>query len=198
MYLIGLKFGQVRGFVSDEKAKAMVSELDKIPEYIEKLLTLDKEIEGMAKEHASSENVFIIGRGIDYAASLEGSLKIKEISYIHSEAYAAGELKHGTISLIEEGTLVIAVATQDNLYEKLVSNVKEVKARGAYVIAIAKEGNTEIGEVADKVIYIPNTDDKLTASLSAIPMQLFAYHVAVERGCDIDKPRNLAKSVTVE
>lgn len=198
MYLIGLKFGQVRGFVSDEKAKAMVSELDKIPEYIEKLLTLDKEIEGMAKEHASSENVFIIGRGIDYAASLEGSLKIKEISYIHSEAYAAGELKHGTISLIEDGTLVIAVATQDNLYEKLVSNVKEVKARGAYVIAIAKEGNTEIGEVADKVIYIPNTDDKLTASLSAIPMQLFAYHVAVERGCDIDKPRNLAKSVTVE
>ena len=198
MYLIGLKFGQVRGFVSDEKAKAMVTELDKIPEYIEKLLTLDKEIEGMAKEHASSENVFIIGRGIDYAASLEGSLKIKEISYIHSEAYAAGELKHGTISLIEEGTLVIAVATQDNLYEKLVSNVKEVKARGAYVIAIAKEGNTEIGEVADKVIYIPNTDDKLTASLSAIPMQLFAYHVAVERGCDIDKPRNLAKSVTVE
>ena len=198
MYLIGLKFGQVRGFVSDEKAKAMVSELDKIPEYIEKLLTLDKEIEGMAKEHANSESVFIIGRGIDYAASLEGSLKIKEISYIHSEAYAAGELKHGTISLIEEGTLVIAVATQDNLYEKLVSNVKEVKARGAYVIAIAKEGNTEIGEVADKVIYIPNTDDKLTASLSAIPMQLFAYHVAVERGCDIDKPRNLAKSVTVE
>lgn len=198
MYLIGLKFGQVRGYISDERVSELIGELDKLPEYIEKLIDLEKDIKVMAKEHHNSNDVFIIGRGIDYAASLEGSLKLKEISYIHSEAYAAGELKHGTISLIEDGTLVVAVATQDNLYEKLVSNVKEVKARGAYVIAIAKEGNTEIGEVADKVIYIPHVDDKFTASLNAIPMQLFAYYVAIERGCDVDKPRNLAKSVTVE
>ena len=198
MYLIGIKFGQVRGYVSDERVSELIGELDKLPEYIEKLIGLEEDIKVMAKEHHNSNDVFIIGRGIDYAASLEGSLKLKEISYIHSEAYAAGELKHGTISLIEDGTLVVAVATQDNLYEKLVSNVKEVKARGAYVIAIAKEGNTEIGEVADKVIYIPHVDDKFTATLNAIPMQLFAYYVAVERGCDVDKPRNLAKSVTVE
>ena len=140
----------------------------------------------------------MIGRGVDYAASMEGSLKMKEISYIHSEAYAAGELKHGTISLIEPGTLVIAVATQDALYEKLLSNAKEVKARGAYVLAIVKEGCTSIEAVADKVIYIPTTDDLLAAALTVVPMQLIAYYIAIERGCDVDKPRNLAKSVTVE
>lgn len=198
MYLIALKFGRVRGHVSAEEAARLVAELEAVPEKIEQLFALDGKMKELAEGHANAKDVFIIGRGIDYAVALECSLKLKEISYIHSEAYAAGELKHGTISLIEEGTLVVAIATQDTLYEKLVSNVKEVKARGAYVLAIAKEGNTEIAEVADEVIYIPDIDDRFTASLDVIPMQLFAYYVAVARGCDVDKPRNLAKSVTVE
>lgn len=198
MYLIALKFGRVRGYVSAEEATRLVAELESVPEKIEQLFALDSKMKALAEDHANAKDVFIIGRGIDYAVALECSLKLKEISYIHSEAYAAGELKHGTISLIEEGTLVVAIATQDTLYEKLVSNVKEVKARGAYVLAIAKEGNTEIAEVADEVIYIPAIDDRFTASLDVIPMQLFAYYVAVARGCDVDKPRNLAKSVTVE
>ena len=198
MYLIALKFGQVRGHVSAEEAARLVAELEAVPEKIERLFAMDGKMKELAEGHANAKDVFIIGRGIDYAVALECSLKLKEISYIHSEAYAAGELKHGTISLIEEGTLVVAIATQDTLYEKLVSNVKEVKARGAYVLAIAKEGNTEIAEVADEVIYIPAIDDRFTASLDVIPMQLFAYYVAVARGCDVDKPRNLAKSVTVE
>lgn len=198
MYLLALKFGQVRGHISKEDMQMLVKELQQIPDCIEKLLSLQDEMKALAKAHAHANDVFVIGRGIDYAVAMEGSLKLKEISYIHSEAYAAGELKHGTISLIEEGTLVIAIATQDQLYEKLVSNVKEVKARGAYVVALAKEGNTEIAEVADKVIYIPHVHDTFTASLNVIPMQIFAYYVAVERGCDVDMPRNLAKSVTVE
>ena len=198
MYLLAMKFGQARGHLSAEEVKKLTAELELVPGYIEKLLTMDAELKELAKVHAHANDVFVIGRGIDYAVALEGSLKLKEISYIHSEAYAAGELKHGTISLIEEGTLVVAIATQDPLYEKLVSNVKEVKARGAYVVAIAKEGNTEIAEVADKVIYIPQINDKFTASLNVIPMQIFSYYVAIERGCDVDMPRNLAKSVTVE
>ena len=198
MYLLAMKFGQARGHLSAEEVKKLTAELELVPGYIEKLLTMDEELKELAKAHAHANDVFVIGRGIDYAVALEGSLKLKEISYIHSEAYAAGELKHGTISLIEEGTLVVAIATQDPLYEKLVSNVKEVKARGAYVVAIAKEGNTEIAEVADKVIYIPQINDKFTASLNVIPMQIFSYYVAIERGCDVDMPRNLAKSVTVE
>ena len=198
MYLLAMKFGQARGYLSAEEVKKQTAELELVPGYIEKLLTMDEELKELAKAHAHANDVFVIGRGIDYAVALEGSLKLKEISYIHSEAYAAGELKHGTISLIEEGTLVVAIATQDPLYEKLVSNVKEVKARGAYVVAIAKEGNTEIAEVADKVIYIPQINDKFTASLNVIPMQIFSYYVAIERGCDVDMPRNLAKSVTVE
>ncbi len=198
MYLLGIKFGRVRGYLSESDEKALVSDLDKIPDYITELLKLEEDMKALAKEHHDLNDAFNIGRGIDYAIALEGALKLKEISYIHTEAYAAGELKHGTISLIEEGTLVTAIATQDNLYEKLVSNVKEVKARGAYVIAVAKEGNTEIAEVADKVIYIPRINDKFTSSLVIIPLQLFSYYVAIERGCDVDKPRNLAKSVTVE
>ena len=198
MYLLAMKFGQARGHLSAEEVKKLTAELELVPGYIEKLLIMDEELKELAKAHAHANDVFVIGRGIDYAVALEGSLKLKEISYIHSEAYAAGELKHGTISLIEEGTLVVAIATQDPLYEKLVSNVKEVKARGAYVVAIAKEGNTEIAEVADKVIYIPQINDKFTASLNVIPMQIFSYYVAIERGCDVDMPRNLAKSVTVE
>lgn len=198
MYLLGIKFGRVRGYLSESKEKDLVADLDKIPDYITQLLKLEDDMKALAKEHHDLNDAFNIGRGIDYAIALEGALKLKEISYIHTEAYAAGELKHGTISLIEEGTLVTAIATQDNLYEKLVSNVKEVKARGAYVIAVAKEGNIEIAEVADKVIYIPRINDKFTSSLVIIPLQLFSYYVAIERGCDVDKPRNLAKSVTVE
>lgn len=198
MYLLALKLGHARGYVSDDMLQTLVSELEQIPEYMEKLLKNEVQWKELAKTYAFANDVFLIGRGIDYAVAMEGSLKLKEISYIHSEAYAAGELKHGTISLIEDGTLVIAIATQDALYEKLVSNVKEVKARGAKVVAIAKEGNTEIAEVADTVIYIPKIHDTLTASLNIIPMQILAYYVAVERGCDVDMPRNLAKSVTVE
>ena len=141
---------------------------------------------------------FFVGRGIDYAISLEGSLKLKEVSYIHSEAYAAGELKHGTISLIEEGTLVTAVLTQEDLYKKMLSNMEEVKTRGAFVMAVTNEGNLDVEKAADYVVYIPETNRFFTNSLAIVPLQLFGYYVAVGRGCDVDKPRNLAKSVTVE
>ena len=198
LYLLAMKFAEVRGVIGKEELHGYIEDLKKLPDQVEMLLNNKNRIQKFANRYLAAKDVFFIGRGIDYAISLEGSLKLKEISYIHSEAYAAGELKHGTISLIEEGTLVVAIATQDPLYEKLVSNVKEVKARGAYVVAIAKEGNTEIAEVADKVIYIPQINDKFTASLNVIPMQIFSYYVAIERGCDVDMPRNLAKSVTVE
>jgi len=198
LYLLALHFGYVRGKLNDDAYLAYMEELQMLPEKTEAILKLDKEIEMLAEKYAWSENVFIIGRGLDYAAAMESSLKLKEISYIHSEAYAAGELKHGTISLIEEGTLVIAIATQEGLVEKLLSNAKEVKARGAKVIAIAVEGNTLADKVADELIYLPKAADIFAGSYSVLPMQLFAYYVAVARGCDVDKPRNLAKSVTVE
>lgn len=146
----------------------------------------------------SAKDVFFIGRGIDYAISLEGSLKLKEISYIHSEAYAAGELKHGTISLIEDGTLVTAVVTQEELYKKTISNIVEVRTRGAYVLAVTNADNVEMEKTADCVLYIPHTNQYFTNSLAIIPLQLFSYYVSVGRGLDVDKPRNLAKSVTVE
>jgi len=198
LYLLALHFGYVRGKLNDDAYLAYMEELQMLPEKTEAILKLDKEIEMLAEKYAWSENVFIIGRGLDYAAAMESSLKLKEISYIHSEAYAAGELKHGTISLIEEGTLVIAIATQEGLVEKLLSNAKEVKARGAKVIAIAVEGNTLADKVADELIYLPKAADIFAGSYSVLLMQLFAYYVAVARGCDVDKPRNLAKSVTVE
>jgi glucosamine--fructose-6-phosphate aminotransferase (isomerizing) len=162
------------------------------------LLEKAEEIKALSEEYKDVDKVFFIGRSLDHAVAMEGSLKLKEISYIFSEAYAAGELKHGTIALVEDGTLVFALATQDRLFEKSVSNMKEVKARGAHVIAVAKEGNREVEKVADRVIYIPDTLDLLTPVLTVIPLQLFAYYIAVARGCDVDKPRNLAKSVTVE
>ena len=198
IYLIALKFAAIRQTLKPARIQELTQALIDLPDQIEALTKMDQRLREMATENADKNDVFIIGRGIDYGASMESSLKLKEISYVHSEAYAAGELKHGTISLIEDGSLVIAVATQDALYEKLVSNVKEIKARGAHVIAIVKEGCTDIEEVADEVIYIPATDDLYTSSLTVIPMQLFAYYVAIARGCDVDKPRNLAKSVTVE
>ncbi|WP_313529651.1 glutamine--fructose-6-phosphate transaminase (isomerizing) [Anaerotignum sp.] len=198
LYLVALHFAKVRGTMNQESLQAYLQELHQLPEKTEEVLKLDGQMAELAKKYAHSEDVFIIGRGLDYAAAMESSLKLKEISYIHSEAYAAGELKHGTISLIEEGTLVIAIATQERLFEKLVSNVKEVKARGAKVIAIATEGSHDMDNVADEVIYLPKAADIFTSSYNVLPMQLFAYYTAVERGCDVDKPRNLAKSVTVE
>jgi glucosamine--fructose-6-phosphate aminotransferase (isomerizing) len=162
------------------------------------LLNNKSRIQRFANRYLAARDVFFIGRGIDYAISLEGSLKLKEISYIHSEAYAAGELKHGTISLIEEGTLVAAVATQDALYKKMLSNMVEVKTRGAFILAVTNTDNTEVEKNADYVVYIPKTNKYFTNSLAVIPLQLFGYYVALGKGCDVDKPRNLAKSVTVE
>ena len=198
LYLLALHFARVRGTMTEEAYHAAVAELHALPERTEEVLKVDAKIAEIAKHYANCENAFIIGRGLDYAVAMESSLKLKEISYIHSEAYAAGELKHGTISLIEEGTLVIALATQENLLEKTVSNVKEVKARGAKVLAIATEGFHLIEDVADEVVYLPKCNSLFTSSYNVLPMQLFAYYIAVERGCDVDKPRNLAKSVTVE
>ena len=204
LYLVALKFGMIRDTVPAKLAEKLLHDLEALPDQLESLFQDEEALKQLAKDHQSRgtektrNNVFIIGRGIDYGASLESSLKLKEISYVHSEAYAAGELKHGTISLIEEGTLVVAVATQKPLYEKLISNVKEVKARGAYVVASVREGCTDVESVADQVFYIPNTSDLFTSTLTVIPMQLFAYYTAIELGCDVDKPRNLAKSVTVE
>lgn len=197
-YLLAMKFAQVRGTISEEELQRMLHDLKRLPDQIELLLSNKEKIQKFANRYVAAHNVFFIGRGIDYAISMEGSLKLKEISYIHSEAYAAGELKHGTISLIEEGTLVLAVATQQELYKKTISNMVEVRTRGAFVLAITNEGNTEIEKAADYVIYIPETNHYFTNSLAIIPLQLFSYYVSVGKGCDVDKPRNLAKSVTVE
>ena len=176
----------------------MVEALRQLPGQIELLLDHKEKIQRFANRYIAARDIFFIGRGIDYAISLEGSLKLKEISYIHSEAYAAGELKHGTISLIEEGTLVAAVLTQEDLYKKMISNMVEVKTRGAFLLAVTNMGNTEVEKAADYVIYIPKTHKYFTNSLAVIPLQLFGYYVALGKGCDVDKPRNLAKSVTVE
>ncbi len=198
IYLLAMKFGRVRGKLEDSTFSNMLKDLKRLPGQIEMLLSNKGRIQRFANRYVGAKDVFFIGRGIDHAISMEGSLKLKEISYIHSEAYAAGELKHGTISLIEEGTLVAAVATQDTLFRKTLSNMVEVKARGAFVLAVTNEGNTDIEKAADYVIYIPRTNQYFTNSLAMIPLQLFGYYVAVGKGCDVDKPRNLAKSVTVE
>lgn len=197
-YLLAMKFAQVRGTVTQEELDEMIVELKKLPQHIEMLLDHKEKLQRFANRYIAAKDVFFIGRGIDYAISLEGSLKLKEISYIHSEAYAAGELKHGTISLIEEGTLVAAVLTQEDLYKKMISNMVEVKTRGAFLLAVTNVGNTEVEKAADYVIYIPKTHKYFTNSLAVIPLQLFGYYVALGKGCDVDKPRNLAKSVTVE
>ncbi len=197
-YLLAMKFAQVRGTVSEEEIEGMLLDLRKLPDQIELLLNNKERIQKFANRYLAAKDIYFIGRGIDYAIAMEGSLKLKEISYIHSEAYAAGELKHGTISLIEDGTLVVSVATQDDLFKKTVSNMVEVKSRGAFVMAVTNEGNTEIEKAADYVIYIPQTNKYFTDSLAIIPLQLFGYYVSVGKGLDVDKPRNLAKSVTVE
>ncbi len=198
LYLLALKFAKVRETISQDVFEEMLADLQKLPNQIERLLANKERIQKFANRYVAAKDIFFIGRGIDYAISLEGSLKLKEISYVHSEAYAAGELKHGTISLIEEGTLVTAVLTQEELYKKTISNIVEVKSRGAFVLAVTNEGHDDIEKTADYVLYIPQTNKYFTNSLAVIPLQLFAYYVSVGKGCDVDKPRNLAKSVTVE
>ncbi len=175
-----------------------MQELESLPAKIEKILEDKERLQWFASKQVAMHDCFFIGRGIDYAISLEGSLKLKEISYIHSEAYAAGELKHGTISLIEEGTLVVGLATQTGLYEKTVSNLVECKSRGAYLMGLTCSGNYGIEDTVDFAVYVPRTDPLFAASLAVVPLQLLSYYVAVGKGLDVDKPRNLAKSVTVE
>jgi glucosamine--fructose-6-phosphate aminotransferase (isomerizing) len=198
MYLIALYMGRVRGILPDGEYRRILSELGEMPDKLAKLLEDEPKIQNIAKKIYKNERIFFIGRGTDVSVALEGSLKLKEISYIHSFAIAAGELKHGTIALIDSDSLVVALASQDRLFEKLLSNIEEVKARGAYVIGLAKSGGLAIGKRTDEAIYIPDCADEVTPILAVVPLQLLAYHVAKLRGCDIDKPKNLAKSVTVE
>ena len=197
-YALALQFGKVRGTVEEEQYASYISEIQAIPEKIEKIIEDKERIQWFASKQANSRDAFFIGRGIDYATCLEGSLKMKEISYVHSEAYAAGELKHGTISLVEDGTLMIGVLTQPDLYEKTISNMVECKSRGAYLMGVTTYGNYNIEDSADFVIYIPQIDPHFATSLAVIPLQLLGYYVSVAKGLDVDKPRNLAKSVTVE
>lgn len=198
VYALALQFALVREKITEEQYENYITELQTIPEKIQKILEDKERLQWFASKQANARDVFFIGRGIDYAISMEGSLKMKEVSYIHSEAYAAGELKHGTISLIEDGTLVIGVLTQPELYEKTVSNMVECKSRGAYLMGLTSFGNYNIEETADFTVYIPRTDPHFATSLAVIPLQLIGYYVSVARGLDVDKPRNLAKSVTVE
>lgn len=198
VYALAIAFAQDRGQLTDDQAAALVRELESLPGKMERLLEDEERIQWFASKQIAAKDVFFIGRGLDYAISLEGSLKMKEISYIHSEAYAAGELKHGTISLIEPGTLVVGVLTQQKLYEKTLSNLLECKTRGAYLMALTTYGNYSMEDNADFVLYIPKTDPHFTPSLAVIPLQLLGYYVSVAKGLDVDKPRNLAKSVTVE
>lgn len=198
LYLLGIWCADILKTVPESELNIMLAAIRSLPEKIEEILTQNDKIKSLAKRCAGVQSLFFIGRNIDYAVALEASLKLKEISYIHSEAYAAGELKHGTISLIEDDRTVIALAGYEDLMDKLISNIKEVKARGAYVLACAVDGNTSIESVADETIYIPRTYPLFLASLEVIPFQLYAYYAALENHCDIDKPRNLAKSVTVE
>ncbi|HIR71548.1 MAG TPA: glutamine--fructose-6-phosphate transaminase (isomerizing) [Candidatus Pullilachnospira gallistercoris] len=195
---LAVQFGKVRGKLTEEQYGELIAKLRLLPEKMSRLLEEKERIQWFAAKFASAKDVFFVGRGIDYAIGLEGSLKMKEISYIHSEAYAAGELKHGTISLIEDGTLVIGLLTQQDLYEKTISNMVECKSRGAYLMGLTTYGNYGVEDTADFTVYIPKTDEHFAASLAVIPLQLLGYYLSVARGLDVDKPRNLAKSVTVE
>ena len=197
-YALANQFAKVKGTISEEQYAAYIKELETLPDKIQRIIDDKERIQWFASKQANAKDVFFIGRGIDYAICLEGSLKMKEISYIHSEAYAAGELKHGTISLIEDGTLVIGVLTQPSLYEKTVSNMVECKSRGAYLMGLTTFGNYNIEDTADFTVYMPKTDPHFATSLAVIPLQLLGYYVSVAKGLDVDKPRNLAKSVTVE
>ena len=197
-YLLAIQFAKVREEIAQEQYDGLIAELQTLPEKIQKIIDDKERLQWFAAKQVNAKDIFFIGRGIDYAISMEGSLKMKEISYIHSEAYAAGELKHGTISLIEDGTLVIGCLTQPALYEKTVSNMVECKSRGAYLMGLTTYGNYNIEDTADFVTYIPKTDPHFATSLAVIPLQLMGYYVSVAKGLDVDKPRNLAKSVTVE
>ena len=197
-YILSIQFAKVLGQITDEQYSNYIAELNTIPEKIGKIIDDKERLQWFASKQVNAKDIFFIGRGIDYAISLEGSLKLKEISYIHSEAYAAGELKHGTISLIEDGTLVIGLLTQDELYEKTISNMVECKSRGAYLMGLTTFGNYAIEDAVEFATYIPKIDNHFTASLAVVPLQLLAYYVSVAKGLDVDKPRNLAKSVTVE
>ena len=197
-YALAIQFAKVRGVIDEARYSGLIKEMQTLPEKIEKIIEDKERIQWFASKQANARDVFFVGRGIDYAICLEGSLKMKEISYIHSEAYAAGELKHGTISLIEDGILVVGVLTQPDLYEKTVSNMVECKSRGAYLMGLANFGQYNIEDTADFTVYIPKTDPLFATSLAVIPLQLLGYYVSVARGLDVDKPRNLAKSVTVE
>lgn len=196
--VLAVHFGLARGQLEEERYGALIEELLALPDKIERVLQDKERIQWFAAKQSAAKDVFFIGRGIDYAISMEGSLKMKEISYIHSEAYAAGELKHGTISLIEDGTLVVGILTQSELYEKTISNLVECKSRGAYLMGLTTYGHYNIEDTADFVTYIPKTDEHFAASLAVVPLQLLGYYVSLARGLDVDKPRNLAKSVTVE
>ena len=198
MYLLAIQAAQVKGVIDEARYEELITEMETLPDKIQKTLDDKERIQWFASKYANAKDVFFIGRGIDYAISLEGSLKMKEISYIHSEAYAAGELKHGTISLIEDGILVVGVATQKDLFEKTISNMVEVKSRGAYLMGLTTYGNYNIEDTADFAVYVPNTEEYFTTSVAIIPLQLMGYYVSVAKGLDVDKPRNLAKSVTVE
>ena len=198
MLMLAIYVGRLRGSMSAEREQELVQGLTFVPEQIHKMLENVDQIKVFAREYGSSEDAFFLGRSLDYAVALEGALKLKEISYIHAEAYAAGELKHGTLALIVSGVPVIVLATQMDVYDKTVSNLQEVKAREAVVIAIGFEGDTSLEKYADHVIYIPRTDKYLAPLMAVLPLQLLAYYAALTRGCDVDKPRNLAKSVTVE
>lgn len=197
-YMLSIEFARVRGQITDEQYTDYIAELEAIPDKINKILEDKERIQWFAAKQANAQDIFFVGRGIDYAICLEGSLKLKEISYIHSEAYAAGELKHGTISLIEDGILVIGSLTQPELYEKTISNMVECKSRGASLMALTTVGNYSIEDTAEFTVYVPKTDEHFAASLAVVPLQLLGYYVSVARGLDVDKPRNLAKSVTVE
>lgn len=198
VYLIGLLFGRTRGVLTDKEYRECIAELEKLPQKLQRILDEKERIQWLANKYSHTKDVFFIGRGLDYAISLEGSLKLKEISYIHSEAYAAGELKHGTISLIEDGVLVVGVATQPDLFEKEISNLVEVRSRGASVLGLTTYGSYAMEDIADFTVYVPRTKDCFATSLAVVPLQLLAYYISVAKGLDVDKPRNLAKSVTVE
>ena len=197
-YLLAMQFGLVRGCLSESYYLDLVAEIQTLPEKIVRIIEDKERIQWFASKYAHVHDIFFVGRGVDYAVCMEGSLKVKEVSYVHSEAYAAGELKHGTISLIEDGTLVIGVLTQSALYEKTVSNLLEVKSRGAYLMGLTTYGHYAIEDTVDFNVYVPRTDEHFAPSLSVIPLQLMGYYIAIARGLDVDKPRNLAKSVTVE
>jgi glucosamine--fructose-6-phosphate aminotransferase (isomerizing) len=197
-YLIALKLGIARGHMAREQARERLQELMRLPRFIEGVLKLDDDIRKIAQKYFRSTNFLFLGRGIMYPIAMEGALKLKEISYIHAEGYAAGEMKHGPIALIDENMPVVVIANRGPLYEKVISNLEQVRSRDGSVIAIATEGDSEISDKANDVIWIPDLGEYLTSIIAVLPLQMLAYHIAVLKGTDVDQPRNLAKSVTVE